>query len=97
MSAQDGQDKAAPKLLTMAMKYLYNSTFQLKRGLDPDAPNEFVSWCEKNIKGGFDAVVSYAKVKNIPLPSKWSLDWQYRFIEKVVSGQHKFIEMEVKS
>ena len=96
MTAQDNQDKAAPKLLTMALKYLYNQTFQLKRGIDPDADrlDIFKLWSEENVEGGYDSVVRYSKNKRFGNPSEWSPYNKFRLMKKIMEGYH---EIEVKS
>mgnify|MGYP003132177991 CR=1 FL=1 len=93
MTAQDSQDKAAPKLLTMALKYLYNQTFQLKRGIDPDADvlDVFRLWADDNIDGGYQSVVSYAKSRRFGNPSDWSQQNKFRLMQKIMAGDHELV------
>ena len=93
MTGQDATDKAAPKLLTMALKYLYNQTFQLKRGIDPDADviDVFKLWAEDAVDGGYDSVVRYARRSRFADPSNWSSLNKFRLMKKIMAGDHELI------
>ena len=98
MTAQDSQDKAAPKLLTMALKYLFNQTFQLKRGIDPDADviDIFKLWAEDSIDGGYDSVVKYARSKRFADPSDWSSLNKFRLMKKIMAGDHELATNQIE-
>ncbi len=86
----DSQDKSAAKLYTQGLKIALLQTFCVPRGEDPDASfvqpydeiADFRDWAEQQA-GGWQAVVDFAKSKNVGNPAEWSSAW----IEKYKSMQ----------